>query len=425
LRGRSLRRLLDGDVDRIPEQPIYAETLAPMFRFGGRGKFTLITPGYRYVRGGRDEIVDVTSGGSTVDPPVAEPSEAIELRSELDRLLEGQTVTSPAEIAPAEEDQFAALGYLAAPPLFDAEPEPLEPDEETWVVETHLEAATLASHKDYAAAIARLRAIAQEYPRMTVVQYQLGTLLGRMGRLEEARQAFDAAAEVEPDNPYVPIAVGNLFLRARQPELAHEYAALAVALADHHDSRSRSAAYELASRVALALEDVESARTHASVAEQEDAQLPMRAFVEGRILSTEGRYEEALAAFEEAAAVATRNGHPVEDLELSLGQTLERLDRYTEAEDHFRAELRMFPRNVNAYSSLTMLYHVSNRAALVEETLDALTEAMPTPEGYDAVASLWTVLGEGNRAAAVRADARALFRDVRAPERRISRGARR
>ena len=424
LRGRSLRPVLEGDDNRIPAQPIYAETLAPMFRFGGRGKFTLITPEYRYVRGGYDESVDVATGGSVAAPPVAEPSEAIELRSELDRLLEGQTVTPPADIAAAEEDQFAALGYLAAPPLFDAEPEPLEPDAETWVVETHLEAATLASHKNYAAAIGRLREIAKAYPRMTVVQYQLGTLLGRMGRLEDARRAFAAAAEVEPDNPYVPIGAGTLFLRARQPELAREYSALAVALADHHDSRSRAAAYELAARVAIALEDIESARMHADIAEAEDAQLPMRSFVDGQILSAEGRHEEALTAFEEAATVASQHGHPVEDLALNLGQTLERLERYTEAEDHFRAELRMFPRNVNAYSSLAMLYHASNRASLVEETLGALIEAMPTPEGYEAAASLWTILGEPPVRPPLRADARRAFRDD--PSRgRPRRGARR
>jgi tetratricopeptide (TPR) repeat protein len=409
LRGRSLRPVLDGDANRIPEQAIYAETLAPMFRFGGRGKFSLITPAYRYVRGGRDEIMDLEAGAP---PEAAVPAatEAVMLRSELDRLLEGQMVTPPGEIAPAEEDQFAALGYLAAAPLFDTEPEPLEADEEAWVVETHLTAATLASHKNYIAAIGQLRAIARAHPRLALVQYQLGTLLGRMGRLEEAKKAFKAAADVEPDNPYVPIAVASLFLRVQQPELAREPAALAVALADHHDSRSRAAAYELAARVALAVDDVDGARVHADAAEQEDPELPMRRFIDGRISYAEGKYEEALAAFEEAAAVVGEHGHAIEELELNLGQTLERLDRYAEAEEHFRAELRTFPRSVHGYSSLAMLYHASNRAGQVEETLEALTDAMPTPEGYDTAASLWSILGEPSRAAALRADARRLFR---------------
>ncbi len=411
LRGRSLRPVLDGNANRIPEQPIYAETLAPMFRYGGRGKFSLITPSHRYVRGGRDEIVDVETGSIVeVETDIAETTEAIELRSELDRLLEGQMVRPPAEIAPAEEDRFAALGYLAATPLFDAEPEPLAPDDEAWVVEKHRAAAILASHRNYAGAIVQLRAIARTYPRLAVVQYQLGTLLGRMGRLEDAKTAFDAAAAVEPDNPYIPIAVATLFLRAHRPEPAREYAALASALADHHDGRSRSAAYELAARVALALDDFETARLHADAAEQDDPELPMRRFVDGRIFYEEGRYEDALAALKDAAALVSQHGHAVEDLELSIGQTLERLDRYDEAEEHFRAELRTFPRNLHAYSSLATLYHVSNRPLHVEETLSALTEAMSTPEGYETAANLWLVLGEPSRAAAIRSEARLLFR---------------
>jgi tetratricopeptide (TPR) repeat protein len=415
LRGRSLRSVLDGDTTRIPEQPIYAETLAPMFRFGGRGKFSLITPAYRYVREGRDETVDVETGSP--ESNAADASRAIELRTELDRLLEGQMVTPPAEIAPAEEDQFAALGYLSAVPLFDAEPEPLEADEEAWVVQTHHAAAVLASNKSYLAAIAQLRSIARAYPRMAVVQYQLGTLLGRVGRIEEARAAFDAAAVVEPDNPYVPLAVASLLLRASQPEEALPYATVAAALADHHDSRSRASAYELAARVALALDDFDVARMHADAAERADAELPMRRFVDGLIFHAEGSYEEALTAFEEAAAVVGQHGHAIEDLELNLGQTLERLERYQEAEERFRTELRTFPRNIRAYSSLTMLYHASNRTALVEETIEALTEAMPTPEGYETAAHLWTIVGEPSRAADVRAEARLLLRGDASPAR--------
>jgi tetratricopeptide (TPR) repeat protein len=410
LRGRSLRPVLDGDARRIPAQPIYAETLAAMFRFGGPGKFSLITPAYRYVRGAHDEIVGLEAGNP--EPSTDEASEANELRSELDRLLEGQMVTPPAEIAPAEEDQFAALGYLAAAPLFGAEPDPLEPDEEAWIVETHRAGAILASHRNYVGAIAQLRAIARAYPRMAVVQYQLGTLLGRMGQLEEAQAAFDAAAAVEPDNPYIPIAAAGLFLRAGRPELARRDAALAVALAEHHDSRSRAAAYELSARVALALDDFDTARADADAAEKEDPALPMRRFVDGRILYAEGKYDEALAAFEEAGSAGGQQRHGLEELELNLGQTLARLDRYPEAEEHFRNELRTFPRSLHAYSSLAMLYHASNRSTHVEETLEALTEAMPTPDGYDTAASLWTIVGAPSRAAELRAEARLLFRDA-------------
>jgi tetratricopeptide (TPR) repeat protein len=156
---------------------------------------------------------------------------------------------------------------------------------------------------------------------------------------------------------------------------------------------------------------------HADAAERADAELPMRRFIDGRIFYAEGKYDEALSAFEEAAAVASQHGRTVEDLELNLGQTLERLERYQEAEERFRTELRTFPRNIHAYSSLAMLYHASNRTGLVEETVEALTEAMPTQEGYERAASLWTILGEPSRAADIRAEARVLLRGDASPAR--------
>jgi tetratricopeptide (TPR) repeat protein len=409
LRGRSLRPVMENEPGRLPARPIYAETLAPMFRFGGAGKFSLSTPSYRYVRGSRDELVDIASA-DTPAGPAPDPLEAEQLRTELDRLLEGRVVTPPSGIPPAEEDQFAALGYLGVAPLFDTQPEPLDPQAEAWLVATHHAAAVLASQKSYLGAIAQLRAIARAHPRMVVVQYQLGMLLGRVGRLDEARKAFAAAGLVEPDNPYIPIAIASLLLRAHQPELAREPVALAVALAEHHDSRARTAAHELAARVALAADDLDAALSEGEAAEREDPTLPIRAFVNGRTLYAEGKYDEALTALEDAAAVAKQHGRAVEDLELSIGQTLERLDRYAEAEEHFHNELRAFPRSIRAYSSLVTLYHAARRGADVEKTLIALTEAMPTPEGYEAAASLWTVVGEPARAAALKSEARAFFR---------------
>ena len=68
------------------------------------------------------------------------------------------------------------------------------------------------------------------------------------------------------------------------------------------------------------------------------------------------------------------------------------------------------PRNVQAYTSLAMLYRASNRDAEVEDVLNELVAATPTPEGYAVAARLWTILGERSRAEALRSDARARFR---------------
>jgi tetratricopeptide (TPR) repeat protein len=421
LRGRSLRAVLDGDDQILGNGPIYAETLAAQFRFGGRGKFSLVTPTYRYIRGGRDEVIELGSGAVRLadDAP-----EAVALRTELEELIEQQHAAVPQNIPPANEDLFAAIGYLGGGLLFDASTEPLDPGDEAWLVETHQAAAMLASQKDYPGAIAQLRQIARGHPRMAVVQYQLGTLLARMGRFDEARSAFGAAAEVEPDNPHVPIAAAAMLLRARQPQQAQAQIALAIALAEHGDAQARTAAYEMAVRVALAAADFGAAETHAEAAQRDDPATALMPFVRGQSLYAVGRYEDALAAFEEAADAATAGETTLRDLHLHLGQTLARLDRFEEAEEQYRAEIRVYPRNIAAYSSLVSLYEASNRGAAAEEILDQLVASVPTPEAYETAASLWTVLGEPARAAAVRADARARFRTAQ-PVARIARGEQR
>ncbi len=420
LRGRSLRAVLGGDEAGVADQPIYAESLAGRFRFGGPGKFALASVGYRYVRDGREEPLEapiaLEDGQAALPPPEAaeatdasDASEAVRLRAELDRLLEGRPVDQPAAIAAADEDHYAALGYLGGIPLAGSESALIEPDEEIRVVEMHRAAAVLAGQKLYAGAIALLRGIVGAHPQMAVAQYQLGMLLSRAGRFEEAVAVFRAAGSVEPDDPYIPAALAGVLMRARRYDEASDRASLAVALAERQDARARGSAYGMAARVALALDDGERAQAYGEAAEREDPAMPMARFVRGRLLHAEGRYEEALVPFEEAAAMLAQSGRALDELHWYLGDTLRSLDRYGEAEAHYREELQAFPRNIRAYSSLATLYHASNRTSGVKEALDALVDTAPTPEGYDAAARLWTIVGEPARAEALRADARTRF----------------
>jgi tetratricopeptide (TPR) repeat protein len=238
----------------------------------------------------------------------------------------------------------------------------------------------------------------------------IGSLLARTGRLQEAAAALEQASALEPDHPDLPTALAGIYLRARAYEQAQASAELAVALAEHRGQTSLGAAHEVAVRVALARSDTESATRHAESARQADAALPLPAFVQGRMLYEEGRYEDALKAFQDAEAATTEHGRPLEELHLFLGDTLSRLDRYQEAEAQYRQELDEFPTSTRAYTSLAMLYRASNREDEAGQVIGELMEAAPTPEGYASAARLWTLLGERSRADADRTDARKRFR---------------
>jgi tetratricopeptide (TPR) repeat protein len=407
LRGRSLRPVLDDGDATVESQPIYAESFAAYFRFGGTPIYALTGDHYRYVRGVDEELVALA-------PPVdeaggGESTDAGRLRSALDRMLASTAIAPPRALPAGDEERYALLGYLSAFPRAASPDTMLDAMAQKAMVDAHRAAATLIGQKRYSAGIRGLQAIVHAHPALAAVHYQIGALLLRMGRLDEAIRAFDTVRELRPDATAGALALADTLMHAGRTAMAREQAGMAIALAEHEDTRALAAAHEMAARVALADKDPESATRHAEAAHAADATLPAPQFVRGRVAYDEGRYEDAAAQFSDAEKVLGERGGTMADLHLYLGESLARLDRYTDAESQFRAELQAYPRNVQAYTSLAMLYRASNRDADVEDVLNELVAATPTPEGYAVAARLWTILGERSRAEALRSDARARF----------------
>jgi tetratricopeptide (TPR) repeat protein len=369
--------------------------------------YALIGDHYRYVRGVQEELVALA-------PPVDEAgggasTEAGRLRSALNEMLVASTAAHPAPFAASDEERYALLGYLD---VFPQAPSPDGPDVtvQSSTIDAYRAAATLIGQKKYSAGIRGLQTIVKAQPQLAAVHYQLGALLLRMGRLDEATQAFSTVRELRPDAAAGAMALADTLMRAGKTMLAREQADIAIALAEHEDMRVLAAAHEMAARVALADKDPELATRHADAAHTADTTLPVPQFVRGRLFYDEGKYEEAAAQFKEAEATLRERGGAMADLHLYFGEALARLDRYPDAETQFREELHAYPRNLQAYTSLAMLYRASNRDADVEDVLNELVAATPTPEGYAVAAKLWTILGERSRAEALRSDARARFR---------------
>jgi len=407
LRGRSLRAVLDDESATIPPRPIYAESFAAYYRFGGHPLFALTGEHYRFVRGADEDLIPLAPAGGETGG--GESTEAGRLRVLLDELLASSTIVPPAPVPPVDEERYALLGYLSpfrAAPVGDMG---LDETSERQTVETHRAAAVLIGQKKYSAGIRALQAIVHAHPSLATVHYQLGDLLVRMGRFDEAVRAFGTVRELRPDSAAGALALADALVRTGKTSAAREQVQIAVALAEHEAPRSLALAHELAARVALADKDPEAAARHAEAAQSSDPTLPVSQFVRGRILYDEGKYEEAAASFTEAAEKLKEHGDTFPELHLYLGESLARLDRYNDAEAQFRDELHAYPRNLQAYTSLAMLYRASNRDAAVEDVLNELVAATPTPEGYAVAARLWTILGDRSRAEALRSDARARF----------------
>jgi tetratricopeptide (TPR) repeat protein len=408
LRGRSLRPVLDSENGVIPDQPIYAESLEAHYELGGAPVFAITIGQHQYIRG-RDETfteLRTADGSHSMDPSAPETAR---LRNALDRLIANQTIDPSKKVAQADEERYAALGYLPWMRLGTPQSAPDANDPALFFA--HRAIARLVAHKKFSAAIDGLRALARKHPTLAIAEYQLGALLARTGRLDEAITAFRSAAALNPDSPDIPLAIADALVRLRRYDDAMDQTDLALALAELSDASARSAAHEAVARIALARNDADAATLHAAEAQKADPTLPLTPFVRGRLLYNSGRYDEALTAFQESEGVLLKKDSvALPELHYYLGDTLAQLDRYDDAEMEFREEVRLFPRNIRPYSSLAMLYRASNRHREVEQVIRDLTEAVPTPEGYSMAARLWTILGERSRAEAVRLDARARFR---------------
>ena len=234
--------------------------------------------------------------------------------------------------------------------------------------------------------------------------------LATTGRIEESILEFGKVRELRPEASAAARALADALFKTGNTGDAKEQATVAVMLAEAESPAEVFAAHEMAARVALVSGDKEAATEHAAAAHEANPSIPVRQFVQGRLLYEEGKYEDAVSTFAQAAMTLAEANRSLADLHLYLGESLARLDRYDEAESQFREELRDFPRSMQAYTSLAMLYRASNRDAAVEDVLNELVASTPTPEGYGVAARLWTILGDPSRAEALRSDARTRFR---------------
>jgi tetratricopeptide (TPR) repeat protein len=158
-------------------------------------------------------------------------------------------------------------------------------------------------------------------------------------------------------------------------------------------------------RFADAQQEAQRAAFAAAATDADARALP--AYVAGRLLYEQRRYEEALAFFSSALDTLDRPaGRRLDDLHCYTADVLARLERHAEAEYHYLEELSITPPHVRARTGLATLYHRTGRTGEAERAIADLLRTAPTPEGFTAAARLWTLLGNTRAAAEARAQAR-------------------
>jgi tetratricopeptide (TPR) repeat protein len=269
---------------------------------------------------------------------------------------------------------------------------------------------------------------------MADVWSQLAAFAGRADRLDLAVDAYKHYIELKPSDPGGYLGAASALFKQRKLEDARAHAELGAQMAggeqagepkrepsngerkrepSNDAARSRAAAHELLTRIALARRDADGARREATLVQESDPRLPMPAYVDARIHYDQGKYADAMPLFEQAVAELDKHeGARMSELHYYAGDTLGRLERYPEAEKEFRAELRDVPQNIRARAGLAMLYQATGRADEAAAALGDMTRITPTAESYALAARLWTMFGNRQQADAVRAEARRTFAEA-------------
>ena len=287
--GVSLRAAIEGGAP--PPRELALETVDPYYVFGSAPLFGVVdTAGDVWIDAPRREIYDVASDPAELRDVYsdARASEADALFARHPRAFPPRL--DPPALAPDEQAQLEALGYLAARgaassgagPRARPDPKDLLPVAALWMEDN--------TEKTPAAALARAEALAKRFGPLPALAFYRADRLAALARPDEAIAVLRESRDAYPDETRLESELRDAVLaRARDRELAQR---IRVTLAAHPDHPG--AAHDLALVLHRLGELDEAARWYRVWLERHPDDGPTRLEL-FRLLGAQGDYDGALA----------------------------------------------------------------------------------------------------------------------------------
>jgi arylsulfatase A-like enzyme/Flp pilus assembly protein TadD len=384
-----------------PARPVFSESIYPRLHFGWSDLASIIEGRHHYIHGPDPELYDLVADPRETDDLIGSQGErAAQLAAELERY--DRTIAPPSAVDPETERRLASLGYLGgaiSDRAVTADGPRPDPKARIHVLEDLGRAASLLAAGRLLEAAAAYREVLDDEPQMAYAWEQLGKSLRRAERLEEARDALARAFEVSGGSPSVALSLAELELARGDLEAAETHARLAA--------QTLGAAWDLLAQVALRRGDLESAERslQRALAEREGRVEPLVTLTELRV-----RQERFAEALEEAADAIEEFGERpdrevLRGLQYQRGLALASLDRLPEAEQAFRDEIALSPRELAPYSRLALLLALAGRGPEVGPALQQMVGANPTPAAHAEAVRTLRALGDEASASGLLASA--------------------
>jgi arylsulfatase A-like enzyme len=385
LRGRSL-------LDESPApRRIYAETCYPRIHLGWSELRSLVDERWQYVEGVKRELYDVAADPKELADRASAEGDLVRARQ---RELAGfpSALTGPADVSKEELEKLAALGYLggavsASGPL----PDPRERIHVLGDVKTAFRLAAAGRDEE---AVVVFRKILEDNPLLFDARYELAQVLTRLGRPAEAYDAYRAALRAAPSlaGP-IALELGDVCLKLGRLDEAEANARIA-------ERTHPAKAAELRSRLALARDDLDGAEHEALRARGDPGAELGAAVVRAEVRIRRERFDDAIGVVDAALAeAAARKLALVPDLHFLRGDALARLGRYDAAEVAFREEIRLFPRNLQAYARLAVVFGLQHRTmGEVDRLFARMVAASPGRTSLELAAQTLESMGDARGA---------------------------
>ncbi len=349
--GRSLARALFDPAAPL-DHSAYSETYFPRYHFGWQHLRSLRDGRYTYVDAPHPELYDrIEDPDEThnVFKAYSQRAEALRVRLEEMSRSTGTQAPERKQLDPETLQRLAALGYVGN--VVDVDPHAMLPDpkDKLPLFEAMNAAKSFAQAGDYERAVARLKAVIAEDPKIMDAHLTLGNWLVRLKRGDEAAAAFKQALALKPDDE---ITLGNLahlyLARGKEKDALDALEVFRTAL--RANPKNPQSWYQLATLYLDTnhLEEAESAFKDALAANPKmgaaDNGLGVVAFTRGDLGTAEALVRKALAL-----EPRLRTAH------YNLGRIREARGDGAQAEALYREELATYPDHGRARFNLAQI----------------------------------------------------------------------
>ncbi len=363
------RSLLAGEDEGDP-RPIYSETLFPRLHFGWSELFSVVDLPFHYIQGPDPELYRLDQ----------DPGESRNIlrddRRALGRMRQHLEAYEQSFAPPSEEDaetraRLAALGYLGSTVGSDSG-DLADPKSQLETVEELKVAFEAYAQGSYEQAAEAFQAVIDTQPQLIDAWEQLGHARMAMGQPQAALEAFEHAMELSGGSPPVAGAMASALLGLGSLEEAAQYAELAV---DGHE-QSRDVLAQI--RIRQGNLDSAAPIVEEALARRGSRLGPLLTAAELRF--SQNRFQEALDFTDELLAeFGDRTDWPsIRGVHYLRGSCFARLEELDKAAEAYAKETELFPTELDAFTSLAVVYTMQGNSQQARASLQRMVEANPT-----------------------------------------------